>query len=151
MPPLRAHPEDIPLLVDACLAQLSRRLGKPLRGVSPASLERMQRYAWPGNVRELHNLLERAAILATEPVIELDGLLGDLPRTPDAEVIAKNTTPNVKTGATLENIERQHIERVLEQTGYVIEGRQGAALILGLPPGTLRSRMKKLSIRKPSR
>ena len=151
VPPLRAHPEDIPLLVDACLVQLSRRLGKALIGVSPASLERMRGYAWPGNVRELHNVLERAAILAADPVIELDGLLADTPRKNGVEMVAKNTTLDVKTGDTLENIERLHIERVLEQTGYVIEGRQGAALILGLPPGTLRSRMKKLNIRKPSR
>jgi formate hydrogenlyase transcriptional activator len=105
------------------------------------SARRLVQYAWPGNVRELQNVVERAAILAKGPTVHIDDLLS----TP-AE--AANMT---EAGAgTLEDIERHHIRRVLETCGWMVEGKRGAATVLGLKPSTLRFRMQKLGISKPS-
>ena len=97
------------------------------------------RYAWPGNVRELENVIERAAIVAQDPTIEIDESL-----VPEAG----GPTRSTGTG-TLEDVERTHILSVLGTTNWAISGKQGAAAILGLNASTLRSRMQKLGIRKP--
>jgi transcriptional regulator with GAF, ATPase, and Fis domain len=107
-------------------------------------------YDWPGNVRELENAVERAAILSRgsllEP-LESFGMGAPLQRAEPAEPPAARAS--ALTG-TLEDVERTHIQRVLQQAHWVIEGEQGAALALGLNPSTLRSRMRKLAIRKPN-
>ncbi len=140
VPPLRERREDIPLLVAFFLMSVSKKLGKPLEAFTASSLERMRSYDWPGNVRELQNVVERAAILAQGPVVDLHPeLLPHVPA-PAAAVV----TPDALL--TLEDMERQHILRVVRQTNWTIEGRKGAAVILGLHPNTLRSRMKKLGI-----
>jgi len=115
---------------------LAKRLGKPLEGVSRRSMDRLSAYPWPGNIRELQNVVERAAILATGPLVEvpLDLLATTEPRAPVLQ--------------TLEDRERDHILSVLKGTGGVIEGPRGAAGVLGLHPNTLRSRMKKLGIER---
>ncbi len=137
VPPLRDRPEDIPLLVALFTARLSKKLGKPIDGVSRRGMERLLAYRWPGNVRELQNVIERAAILALGPVLDLeDSLLPSLERAP-------------QRAESLEALERDHIATVLGKTGGVIEGRRGAAALLGLHPNTLRSRMKKLGIDRP--
>jgi formate hydrogenlyase transcriptional activator len=139
VPPLRERCEDIPLLVDYFLQRFARKLGKPLKAVSERSMEQLVRYAWPGNVRELQNVIERAAVLARGPIVEIDKSLG-------MQLEAGAQVPF--TGATLEAVERAHILRVLQDTGWVIEGKQGAAAILGLGPSTLRYRMQKLGIKR---
>jgi transcriptional regulator with GAF, ATPase, and Fis domain len=139
VPSLRDRRDDIPLLVAFFLSNLSKRLGKPLYGVTTSSLERMTDYSWPGNVRELQNVVERAAILAQGPLVDVPPEL--LPHTP-APVAAIGTG----RAQTLEDVERNHILRVVRQTNWTIEGQHGAAVILGLHPNTLRSRMKKLGI-----
>jgi transcriptional regulator with GAF, ATPase, and Fis domain len=139
IPPLRERPEDIPLLVKRFVAELRRKLGKPLESVCPASLRRLQGYGWPGNVRELQNVIERAAILADSPVIEVsDLLIGS----------ATTTPPSRAQGGTLslKGAERDHILGVLEQTAWTLEGPGGAAALLGLAPSTLRSKMQRLGI-----
>lgn len=138
LPPLRERQGDIPLLAQHFIEKLTRKLGKSLTGLTPAALAKLTQHSWPGNIRELHNVLERAAILAQEPVIDSDQLL-DMP-------LQANDTPR-HTG-TLEEVERDHICRVLANTQGVIEGQQGAANLLGLNPSTLRNRMRKLGIRK---
>jgi transcriptional regulator with GAF, ATPase, and Fis domain len=106
----------------------------------------MMQYSWPGNIRELQNVVERAAILAQGPVLDLSGtVLGDsAPAVPEPSPIA--TAPLTDDPASLDDVQRLHIINVLKQTGGVVEGARGAATILGLHPNTLRSRMKKLGI-----
>ncbi len=145
MPPLRERRTDIPLLARHFLAKFARKLGKPLTDIAPASLERLRRYSWPGNIRELQNVIERAAVLARTPIVEVDtGLDTGLDSGLDAEV--RKPLPG-----TLEDMERAHILRVLQETAWVIEGKKGAAAILGLGASTLRSRMQKLGIKRPGR
>jgi transcriptional regulator with GAF, ATPase, and Fis domain len=103
-------------------------------------MERLMAYGWPGNVRELQNVVERAAILASGPVLELERSFMAAP------LAAQDQTAIVGAGDTLDNIQRAHIVAVLKTTGGVVEGAKGAATILGMHPNTLRSRMKKLGI-----
>ncbi len=145
VPPLRERREDIPVLVGHFLGKAARKLGKSFEGVAPAFVERAMSYGWPGNVRELENVVERAAILARGPV--LDSLEPFGAQAPSAQSGARATAP--ATSATLEDVERAHIERVLGTTRWVIEGERGAAHVLGLNASTLRGRMRKLGIRKP--
>jgi transcriptional regulator with GAF, ATPase, and Fis domain len=139
VPPLRERREDVPLLVAFFLSVLAKRLGKPLEGFTAQSLQRMREYGWPGNVRELQNVVERAAILSTGPIVDVQPDL--LPSSP---VPAQASAPG--SLKTLEDLERDHILRVVKETRWTIEGTKGAATILGLHPNTLRSRMKKLGI-----
>ncbi|HXH03053.1 MAG TPA: sigma 54-interacting transcriptional regulator [Candidatus Competibacteraceae bacterium] len=131
VPPLRERREDIPPLIEHFLAGLRRRLGKSLRGVSPQAMERMLAYPWPGNIRELANVIERAAILASGLLIEVDDL-GLAPLKPAGSIPAM-PVPEV-ADLSLEEVERRHIQRVLEACGGVIEGPRGAAAILNLNP-----------------
>ena len=145
VPPLRDRKSDLGLLVSFFAEGLGRKLGKPIRGFTTTSLQRMAEYSWPGNVRELQNVIERAAILAQGPVLDLGGTVpgGAPPDSPPEPPIQPSVTTD---GASLEEVQRSHILNVLKQTGGVIEGTRGAALVLGLHPNTLRSRMKKLGI-----
>jgi formate hydrogenlyase transcriptional activator len=145
VPPLRDRRSDLALLVGFFSAGLSRKLGKPIRGFNSQSLQRMAQYSWPGNIRELQNVVERAAILAQGPMLDLSGMvLGDSPAGPEPSPFA--TAPLTGDPASLDDVQRLHIINVLKQTGGVVEGARGAATILGLHPNTLRSRMKKLGI-----
>jgi len=136
IPPLRERRSDIPLLASLFASGLARRLGKPIQGLSVRSMERLTAYSWPGNVRELQNVVERAAILAASPVIEVERAFMD----------AGSDATGPAGDGTLDQVQRAHIIAVLQSTGGVIEGARGAATILGLHPNTLRSRMKKLGI-----
>jgi formate hydrogenlyase transcriptional activator len=140
VPPLRDRRTDIPLLVSLFVSGLSRKLGRPLHGFSNRSMERLLAYSWPGNVRELQNIVERAAIVATDGVLELDRTFGTEHGPESLHAAA---------GDTLDSVQRAHIVSVLNMTGGVVEGSRGAASILGLHPNTLRSRMKKLGIAVP--
>jgi PAS domain S-box-containing protein len=143
LPALRERSEDIPLLAQFLVEKLAPRIGKRIDGIHPESLELLQAYSWPGNVRELENVLERAVILSPDPVLEIDPLL--LAEDPSPAPVA--ATPGADDASPkLEDVERKYIRAVLEQTGGIIEGTQGAAAILGLNPSTLRSRLKKLGI-----
>jgi len=138
IPPLRERPEDIEPLTVHFVAHFGRRMGKQFRGISQGSLTRLQRYDWPGNIRELQNVIERACVLAKGQVVEVpDPALGARHR--------RSWQP-----ATLEEAEQAHIGRTLERTGWRIEGAGGAAELLGLRPSTLRSRIRKLGIRRPA-
>jgi transcriptional regulator with GAF, ATPase, and Fis domain len=149
VPPLRERPRDCVLLADAFVRSQRHRLGKELTGLTSGALQRLLAHDWPGNVRELSNVIERAAIVAHGPVIgetDLPPLArADAPRT----AIAGASEPAAGVGdARMESVERSHIVHVLERTGWVVEGRKGAASILGMAPSTLRSRMAGLGIRR---
>jgi formate hydrogenlyase transcriptional activator len=110
-----------------------------LRCLSDEALARVVRYSWPGNVRELQNVLERAAILARGPMVEIDEALD--------QRLGENDHPSPIM--TLQEVERAHILRVLEETHGTIEGPKGAARVLGLHPNTLRSRLQRIGIKHP--
>jgi formate hydrogenlyase transcriptional activator len=138
VPALRERKDDIPLLVNFFLSKFSKKLGKDVRGVSQKSVEGLARYDWPGNVRELQNIVERAVVLARGPIVQVDDSM--------MHVDASETSAL----DTLENTERNHILRALNETHWVVHGKKGAAEILGLNPSTLRSRMEKLGIKRPT-
>jgi transcriptional regulator with GAF, ATPase, and Fis domain len=135
--------------------EAARRLGRVFEPIPEDVLDALQRYHWPGNVRELQNVIERAAVTSTGSVLSLpEGW--ELPLRPVASVRAPAASPastnsgtRATTDSTLEQLHRKHIVEVLRQTGWRIEGPKGAAIILGLNPSTLRSRMQKLGIQKP--
>jgi formate hydrogenlyase transcriptional activator len=141
VPPLRDRKEDIPHLVQHFVAHQQRRLGKRIEGVSKEGMERLRRYSWPGNIRELQNVVERACVLAGGPVVTIpDGLTEGPAKAGGAERIL-----------SLAEAEKRHIRRALEASGGTINGPDGAAVILGINPNTLRSRMEKLGLGQKKR
>jgi transcriptional regulator with GAF, ATPase, and Fis domain len=144
IPPLRERPEDIPGLVRHFLAHFQRKLGKPLKTLTPSSLEQLRRYSWPGNIRELQNVLERACVLARGPEVELAAPLRPTSPAGGASSVAAPIP-------TLAEHERSQIRRALAAAKGRLHGPQGAAVLLGINPSTLRSRMQKLGLStKPS-
>ncbi len=146
IPPLRDRREDIPLLVWAIINRRQRKLGRRIEDVPPKTMEALVRYAWPGNVRELENVLDRALVLSTGPVLRVEERLLAGP----ARIPAGSTGHSPPT-ARLDHVDRAHILRVLEEHGWRIHGKGHAAEALGLHPNTLRSRMKRLGISRPRR
>lgn len=145
VPPLRDRREDIPQLVAYFVRRFAQQQGKTIESVPDAVQMALREYTWPGNIRELANVLERAVILAKGGELRIDSGLG-VPIKESSSAVGVG-----KTGAdrrTLEEVEREHIVNVLEQTSWRIAGAHGAAAILDLHPNTLRSRMEKLGITK---
>ena len=138
VPPLRERRQDIPLLVNFFLSGFGKKLGKELRGVAQKSMESLIQYDWPGNIRELQNVIERAAVLAKGPSVQVD----------DSLLRAADAVGGPSIIESLENVERAHIIRALNETNWVIHGKKGAAELLGINPSTLRSRMEKLGIKR---
>ncbi|HEX4948480.1 MAG TPA: sigma 54-interacting transcriptional regulator [Blastocatellia bacterium] len=153
-PPLRERQADIAQLAMFFLSRYAKRFGKQLDGIAQETMELLQTYHWPGNVRELQNIIERGVVLATGRVLTLERSLLPVATEPlraTTEVTTSTTpaTPAKSDVTSLDDIARQHILSVLEQTHWVIEGAKGAAQMLNLHPNTLRSRMKKLGIQRP--
>lgn len=140
VPPLRQRKEDIPQMVEHFVGTLSKRVGKDITSISSATLKRLQNYSWPGNVRELANIIERAVVTASGTVLVVNDQF-------EPAVTGEGSTSARK----LEDIEKEYITHILEQTFGRIEGPSGAARILGLNPSTLRTRMAKLGIQKSVR
>jgi formate hydrogenlyase transcriptional activator len=140
MPPLRERPEDIPVLARHFLHFHAQRLKRACHDFDGPSMERLVQYAWPGNVRELENIVERALILCHGPLLRIDPAMVNVRSITDA-------APR----RTLMDEERHHILQSLTLLDWRIEGPGGAAAQLGLAPSTLRSRLQKLGIRRPSR
>ncbi|MEO5889163.1 MAG: sigma 54-interacting response regulator [Ferruginibacter sp.] len=141
LPPLRLRKEDIPVLVSHFISCYNRKAGKKITGISDKAMKNLMGYDWPGNIRELEHLLERSVLLAKGPVIEDMAL----PGTHKKEVQTEVETRITKT--IFEN-ERDHILGVLKKCNGRIWGAGGAAELLGVPPTTLTSKMKKLGIRR---
>jgi transcriptional regulator with GAF, ATPase, and Fis domain len=136
IPPLRERPEDIPPLAWSFIRHFEERMGKRIQSIPSRGLEALVHYSWPGNARELRNFIEHAMIVSSRTSLEL--------RPP---VLAPQEM--LDEGCKLEDLERRHILRVLEETGWRVSVKGGAAEILGLKPTTLEARMKRLGIRRP--
>jgi formate hydrogenlyase transcriptional activator len=135
IPPLRNRREDILALVWYLLKDQCARMGRDVKSIHPATLKAFGEYPWPGNVRELRNVIERYLILNPGPVFR-------------AEVPELGETP-APAGQNLDEVERHHMQQVLQSTRWRIRGKGGAAEILGLKPTTMEARMKKLQIARP--
>lgn len=151
LPSLRERREDIPLLVAYLVTRKARQLGRKIEQIPNAVLERLAAYDWPGNVRELENVLERAIILSPGPALRLEAIqLNSVASLKPQEASARADDFSLNGNSeTLQTLEREHIFRICESTVWKIKGPDGAAQKLGLNPGTLYSRMKKLGIRRP--
>jgi transcriptional regulator with GAF, ATPase, and Fis domain len=152
LPPLRDRLSDIPLLASHFIDKYNERFNRSITAISEQSLRALEQYHWPGNVRELENLVERAVLSAdggilkivppsirVEPAISIN----DAPH----ETATNEPDNGARRLLSLTENERDHIKMVLRHTGGRISGSRGAAAILGVPPSTLRSRIKKLGLK----
>ncbi|WP_036683243.1 sigma 54-interacting transcriptional regulator [Pelobacter seleniigenes] len=136
IPPLRQRVEDIPLLVNHFVAKFNKKIGRKISSVTQETLTALENYHWPGNVRELESVIERAVITSQGSALQvLDRF----------EAFHK---PDVKDVKALADLERDHILQTLQKTGWRIEGKNGAAILLGINPSTLRARMRKFGIHR---
>ncbi len=136
VPPLRQRADDIPILVEAFVERYAKKLGKQIMSIQQETMKTLKEYTWPGNIRELENVIERALILCNGPVLQLADRLD-------------NSLSPLPAMMTLEEMERNQILKTLSKTRWLINGKNGAAAILGLHPSTLRARMHKLGIVRP--
>jgi formate hydrogenlyase transcriptional activator len=140
LPPLRARREDIPALVEHFVEVYARRMGKQIDQISSETMSELASYAWPGNIRELQNFIERSVILSS----------GNVLQAPFASLKATVTT-EAQEAVTLEEAERNHIRKTLDQTRWVVSGPNGAAARLGIKRSTLYFRMQKLGISRSNK
>ncbi len=143
LPPLRERPDDIPRLVEHFVRKYTARLNKPIDTVPEEVMEVLKLHDWPGNIRELQNFIERAVVLSPGPVL----------RPTLTELRHMTKQPTATAAQTFAEASRDHILEVLEQSRWMIGGRDGAAERLGLPRTTLIYKMRKLGIetRRPQR
>ncbi len=135
LPPLRERAEDIPLLIRYFLNKFNKKMGRNIRNVSDDAVDALVNYSWPGNIRQLENTIERAVVITDAKEIRRE----DLP-------IEVNSQPQVlRQDWTLENLERQHIIKVLTLAGG---NRKKASGILGVDTTTLWRKMKRYNIRQ---
>jgi len=140
LPPLRARRADIPALVEHFVDIYSRRMNRQIEHISSDTMAALTSYPWPGNIRELQNFIERSLILTSGNVLECP--LASLRNGAETESLGP---------ITMEDAERDHIRKTLEQTGWVVSGPNGAAARLGIKRSTLYFRMQKLGISRTRR
>jgi formate hydrogenlyase transcriptional activator len=147
MPPLRQRKEDIVLLVNFFVAKFNKKIGRTFDTVEKETLNVLQDYRWPGNVRELESVIERAVITSQGSSLRVLDRFEPSRRAGDQadDAFGKTIGQDVRA---LGEMERDHILHVLQKTEWRIEGKAGAALILGLNSSTLRGRMRKYGIRR---
>ncbi len=134
--PLHDRISDIPLLVEHFVKQFNRKLNSNIKKIPLKTIKQLQKYSWPGNIRELENIIERAIITSSGTSLSVEPLLK-----PDFE--------EENRMLPLAEYERRYIIKVLEKTFWRVDGPEGAARILDMHPETLRSRMRKLEIKRP--
>jgi transcriptional regulator with GAF, ATPase, and Fis domain len=147
VPPLRQRPDDIPLLAAHFLEKHCRKLGRPLLEVSRATMAALQAHSWPGNVRELENVVERAVILSRGKWAEISVDRAHASDLVSADGVSQHDVARGR--ASMVDLQRDHIRAILEDVRWRVEGKGGAAEILGMNPNTLRTRMRKLGIQRP--
>jgi formate hydrogenlyase transcriptional activator len=140
VPPLRQRVEDIPKLVCHFTKVYSRRMNKRIDEIPSASMDALVRYRWPGNVRELQHFIERAVILSSHTVLRVP--------VSELESFSVHRTSNLPK-TCLEELERDHILRVLEASNWVVGGHNGAAERLGMKRTSLLYKMRKLRMSRP--
>jgi two-component system, NtrC family, response regulator AlgB len=138
LPPLRERAADILPLAEHLLRFFAQQNGKTISALSAPAIAAIERYAWPGNIRELRNAIERGVILASGPVIELR----DLPSQVEQGESADAANDGQRRALTLEDMEAEHIRRILASTTTIEE----AAGKLGIDPSTLYRKRKKYGI-----
>lgn len=137
IPPLRQRREDIPIMAREFTGRFSKKMGKNITIIPEETIKILEDYNWPGNIRELESVIERAVIVSPGPVLQL------------ADRLETSSPGSLPTSGTLEEMERRQIIKTLNETRWRINGKNGAAEILGLNPSTLRARMHKLLIVRP--
>lgn len=140
LPPLRERREDIPALVEHFVEIYTRRMDKQIEHISPETMSALVSHPWPGNIRELQNFIERSVILTS----------GNVLHAPLASLTGATAVGSMEA-TTLEDAEREHIRKILEQTRWVVSGPNGAAARLGIKRSTLYFRMQKLGISRTQR
>ena len=140
LPPLRERQQDISLLTQCFINKYANKMGKQVNHIPQTVMDNLLNYNWPGNIRELENVIERAVILTSGQTLQIPVLKNN----------QENRTTDDQSLLTLAEMEKSYIIKVLENTGWLISGEQGAATILQMHPNTLRSRMSKLGIRRAS-
>jgi formate hydrogenlyase transcriptional activator len=138
MPPLRERLSDIPLLAEYLIRRLSAKHQRSVGTVPRPVLDSLLAHDWPGNIRELENVIERAIISMQGSTLQLLEAL-----TPEVS----DGPPAAATNLMID-VERAHILRMLHASAWRVEGPRGAAVALGLKASTLRSRMRKLGVRR---
>ena len=137
MPPLRQRKDDIPLLVQHFVTKFNAKIGRKIEIVSRETMSALQEYPWPGNIRELESVIERAVIVSQGTTLQvLDRF----------DTFRKAEEAGGQEIKGLVELEHDHILQVLQKTGWRIEGKNGAAGLLGLNASTLRARMRKYGI-----
>jgi formate hydrogenlyase transcriptional activator len=134
VPALRERREDVALLVRAFMRKSCRQMGKSVERVSASDMAALTRWSWPGNVRELENFIERCVILTDGPELKVPVEEFSLLQPLESEA--------------LEDVERNHIVRVMQSARWVISGPNGAADRLKVKRTTLQSKLRKLGIRR---
>jgi len=152
VPPLRERQGDIPLLVRHFTQQFSRRMNRVVETIPSAAMDALCRYHWPGNIRELQNVIERAVIISSGPVLSVD--VADLKFSKVSHVVEKTTFSKLPINGALHNVleetERQQILKALKECNWVVAGPNGAAVHLAMKRSTLQLRMHKLGIARGS-
>jgi formate hydrogenlyase transcriptional activator len=137
VPPLRGRREDIPPLVMHFLGIYAERMNKQIERIPTEVMEALVRHSWPGNIRELQNFIERSVILTEGNILR-----------PRLEGLRQTAEIDSLKPITLEEAERHHIRKTLEQANWVVAGPSGAAVRLGMKRSTVYFRMRKLGIFK---
>ena len=142
IPPLRDRIDDIPLLVNWIIQKAQRRLGKNIKTIPAGVMSDLEAYSWPGNVRELQNVIERAVIVTPASMLKLAA--------PLKPIDSDESLPHHVPMKSLAEMEKEYILEALRKTHWNISGQDGASELLGLNSSTLRGRMRKHGIRRPT-
>jgi formate hydrogenlyase transcriptional activator len=146
---LRERREDVDRLVRYFTQKFAKRMNKQITTIPSATLTALAQYHWPGNIRELENFIERAVILSRGST--LDAPLGELKMRANGNGTA-GKAPSGEAPAlnSLEEMERDHIRRALEESNWLVGGKDGAAARLGMKRTTLQSKIVRLGIQRPN-